>query len=149
MNTFGKNLVFWMAIALFMIFLFNIFQEAQDQTVTGAERIAYSDFMADARGGRVSNVTIQGDEITGNFASSGESFRTLVPPNENVVDRLENTGVQIEAKEIAQEPISVMSIVISLLPAILIIGVWIFSCARCKAKAAVGRWALANPRPSF
>lgn len=69
-----------MAIALFMIFLFNIFQEAQDQTVTGAERIAYSDFMADARGGRVSNVTIQGDEITGNFASSGESFRTLVPP---------------------------------------------------------------------
>jgi cell division protease FtsH len=137
-NTFGKNLVFWMAIALFMIFLLNIFQEAQDSTVTGAERIAYSDFMADARGGRVSNITIQGDEITGNFASSGESFRTLVPPNENVVDRLENTGVQIEAKEIGQEPISVMSIVISLLPAILIIGVWIFFMRQMQGKGGGG-----------
>jgi cell division protease FtsH len=136
-NTFGKNLVFWMAIALFMLFLFNIFQEAQDSKVTGSERIAYSDFMADARGGRVSNVTIQGDEITGNFASSGESFRTLVPPNENVVDRLQDTGVQIEAKEIPQEPI-LMSIIITLLPAILIVGVWIFFMRQMQGKGGGG-----------
>lgn len=126
-----------MAIALFMLFLFNIFQEAQDSKVAGSERIAYSDFMADARGGRVSNVTIQGDEITGNFASSGESFRTLVPPNENVVDRLEDTGVQIEAKEIPDEPI-LMSIIITLLPAILIVGVWIFFMRQMQGKGGGG-----------
>ncbi len=146
MNTFGKNLVFWLAIALFMIFLFNVFQEAQDKNVTGSGRIAYSDFMADARGGRISNVTIKGNEIIGNFASSGETFRTLVPPNENVVDRLAETGVQITAEDLDPESISMLSIVISLLPAILIIGVWIFFMRQMQGKGGGGAMGFGKSR---
>lgn len=146
MNNFGKNLVFWMAIALFMIFLFNIFQEQQDGAVNNAGRIAYSDFMADAKAGRVTNVTIKGDEIIGNFSSSGESFRTLVPPNENVVDRLADTGVQIEAQREDPEKISLMSILISLLPAFLIVGVWIFFMRQMQGKGGGGAMSFGKSR---
>ena len=125
MNGFGRNLVFWLAIGLIMIFLFNIFQGAQQGTAQNADAVSYSEFMSDAQAGRVSNVTIKGQELQGVYASSGETFTVMVPPNENVVDRLEGTAVQIAAEEESAEEISLMSILISLLPAFLIIGVWI------------------------
>ena len=146
MNGFGKNIVFWMAIALFMIFLFNVFQEQKDKGVANAGRIAYSDFMADAKSGRVTNVTIKGDEILGNFASSGEAFRTLVPPNENVVDRLTETGVQITAEKVDPAKISLMSILISLLPAFLIVGVWVFFMRQMQSKGGGGAMGFGKSR---
>jgi ATP-dependent Zn protease len=67
-NAFGKNLIFWLAIALLLIFLFNVFQGGpQSPTATGVQNVAYSDFMADAKSGRISNVTIQGQTLFGNF----------------------------------------------------------------------------------
>jgi len=124
-NGFGRNLVFWLAIGLTMVFLFNVFQGAQQSGSSGTNRISYSEFMTDAQAGRVSNVTIKGQALHGVFASSGEPFKVMVPPNENVVDRLEGTAVQIAADKEDPEEISMMSILISLLPAFLIIGVWI------------------------
>ena len=124
MNGFGRNLVFWLAIGLVLIFLFNIVQSAQDGKPT-AGNISYSEFMADAQAGRVSNVTIKGEELHGTFASSGDEFHVVVPPNENVVERLQSTAVQISAEAEGPEELSFMSILVSLLPAFLIIGVWI------------------------
>ncbi|MCB9982039.1 MAG: ATP-dependent metallopeptidase FtsH/Yme1/Tma family protein [Rhodospirillales bacterium] len=125
MNGFGRNLIFWLAIGLTMIFLFNIFQGAQEGASRRANMISYSEFMTDAQAGRVSNVVIKGQELHGVFASSGEEFKVMVPPNENVVDRLQGSAVQIAADREDPEQISLMSILISLLPAFLIIGVWI------------------------
>jgi cell division protease FtsH len=124
-NAFGKNLFFWLAIGLLLIFLFNVFQGSRPQNAAGMKNVAYSDFMADAKDGRISNVTIQGQDLFGNYANSGDGFKTMVPPNENIVDRLQGTGVQIMAEEEAPEQLSFLSILVSLLPAILIIGVWI------------------------
>ena len=123
MNGFGRNLIFWLAIGLVILFLFNVMQAAQNGTETG--NVSYSEFMADAQQGRVSNVTIKGEELIGTYASGGEQFKVVVPPNENVVDRLQNTAVQIAAESEGPEELSFMSILVSLLPAFLIIGVWI------------------------
>ncbi len=125
MNGFGKNLVFWLSVAVLLIFLFNIFQGAQEPGATRASEMSYSEFMEAARGGRISNVTIQGDQVLGNLSAGGEEFRVQIPPNENVVDRLADTAVQITAKPKPPESISLMGILVSLLPAFLIIGVWI------------------------
>lgn len=126
MNNFGRNLIFWLAIGLLLVFVFNLFESnrAQQGTAAGND-LAYSDFMAEAKAGRISNVTIKGQDLLGNFTSSGEPFKTMVPLNENVVERLQGTGVQIKAEEVDPEKISFLSILVSLLPAILIIGVWI------------------------
>ena len=71
MNGFGRNLMFWLAIGFMMVFLFNVFQGAQSTNgVSGrAEMMAYSDFMAEAKAGRISDVTIKGQEVTGHFTS--------------------------------------------------------------------------------
>ncbi len=125
MNVFGKNLMFWLAVAVLLIFLFNIFQGEQDPSLAHKSEMSYSEFMDAARGGRISNVTIQGEQLFGNFSAGGEEFKVQIPPNENVVDRLNETGVQITAKPEDPEKISLIGILISLLPAFLIIGVWI------------------------
>jgi cell division protease FtsH len=146
-NTFGKNLVFWLAIGLLLIFLFNVFQGSQPQnTQGGAQVVPYSDFMADARNGRISNVTIQGETLNGNFANSGEGFTTMVPPNENVVERLQGTGVQITAEEAAPEELSFISILVSLLPAFLIIGVWILFMRQMQGRGGGGAMGFGKSR---
>ena len=117
--------MFWLAIGLVLMFLFNVLQGAQQGQSSRAENISYSEFMADAQAGRVSNVTIKGEELVGVYAASGETFAVMVPPNENIVERLQGTAVQVAAEKEDPEQISLMSILVSLLPAFLIIGVWI------------------------
>ena len=125
MNGLGRNVIFWLAIALIVIFLLNVVQSAQENAAGSGQDITYSDFMSAAQNGSISNVTIKGQEVFGVFAASGEEFKVMVPPNENVVERLQGTAVEISADKEDPEQISFMSIIISLLPAFLIIGVWI------------------------
>ncbi|MCK6417361.1 MAG: ATP-dependent zinc metalloprotease FtsH [Alphaproteobacteria bacterium] len=135
MNNFGRNMLFWLGIGLGLLLLFNVLQGPVNTTATGKlEDLPYSAFMNDAKSGRIANVTIQGQTLTGNFSASGEGFRTMVPPNENVVERLKDTGVQITAKPEDPERISFMSILVSLLPAFLIVGVWIFFMRQMQGK---------------
>jgi len=125
-NGFGRNLFFWLGIALVLFFLLNVMQNAQQGGIAGGSELSYSAFMSDAQNGRVRDVTIKGNEVTGSYASSGDAFYVVVPPNENVVDRLSDTGVEIKAREEDPEQLTFGSILVSLLPAILIVGVWIF-----------------------
>lgn len=126
MNNFGRNLIFWLSVGILLVFAFNVLENKRAGAPGAIKDVAYSDFMADAKAGRIANVTIKGQDLDGNYTSNGEPFRTMVPPEENVVERLEGTGVQIKADKIAPEEFSLFGIFISLLPAILIIGVWIF-----------------------
>ena len=126
MNGLSRNLIFWLAIAFVLFFLLNVLQGAQKVGVSGGSEISYSEFMAGARDGRVRDVVIQGSEVKGTFTSGGEAFNVVVPPNENVVDRLADTGVEIKARPEDPEQLTIGSIIISLLPAILIVGVWLF-----------------------
>lgn len=146
-NNFGRNLLFWLAIALLLVFLFQVFQGgAQQQAMSSGNKLSYSEFMQEAQGGRISNVTIKGQEVYGTFAASGEPFKVMVPPNENVVDRLQGTAVQIAAEPVDPEQISLMSILISLLPAFLIIGVWILFMRQMQGKGGGGAMGFGKSR---
>lgn len=138
MNTFGKNLVFWLSIALVFVFLFNIFQGTQTHNAQGATEVAYSDFVAQAQSGQIDDILIRGQKLSGHYASSGDAFRTMIPPNENVVERLKDTSVQIGAKEEEAEQISLLSILISLLPVLLIIGVWLLFMRQMQGRGGGG-----------
>ena len=126
MNGLSRNLIFWLAIAFILFFLLNVLQGAQQSGVSGGDELSYSEFMAGARDGRVRDVVIKGNEVTGTMANGGETFNVVVPPNENVVDRLADTGVEIKARPEDPEQLTLGSIIVSLLPAILIVGVWLF-----------------------
>lgn len=146
MHTFGKNLLFWLGIALLLVFLFNVFQGSQPRSTAQGSKLGYSEFMAEAKTGRISDVVIKGDIVEGHYANGGDAFRVQVPPNENVVDRLADTGVQISAEKQDPEKISMMSILISLLPAILIIGVWIFFMRQMQGRGGGGAMGFGKSR---
>ncbi|MFA5593595.1 MAG: ATP-dependent zinc metalloprotease FtsH [Micavibrio sp.] len=147
MNGFGRNLMFWLAIGFMMVFLFNVFQANPPSGVSGrAETMAYSDFMAEARAGRVSDVTIKGQEVSGHLTSGGGVFKARIPQNENVVERLDGTGVKITAEAEDPEKISAMGILISWFPMLLLIGVWIFFMRQMQGKGGGGAMGFGKSR---
>ncbi|MEM7679440.1 MAG: ATP-dependent zinc metalloprotease FtsH [Pseudomonadota bacterium] len=137
MNTFGRNLVFWLLVGVVLMFLFNIFQGDQGATGTGQD-LSYSEFMSEARSGRVSNVTIRGNQLEGNFTGSGEAFNVMIPPNENVVDRIADTGVQITAKEQEGRGVTFVDVLFNFLPILLLIGFWFFMFRQMGGKGGGG-----------
>jgi cell division protease FtsH len=107
---FGRNILFWLAVVMTLAFLFNIFQNNQGSQATKTEVIAYSDFMTAAKAGSVSDITIKGQDVIGHYASSGGGFRTMVPMGENIVERLEGSGVRIKAEPDESGQVSFFSV---------------------------------------
>ena len=79
-----KNLVMWVIIVLLSVGLFNMFQ---DPTKLNSERnaLAFSDFLNKVDEGRVVEVQIQGNNITGVLAD-GKTFKTFSPNYPELVD---------------------------------------------------------------
>jgi len=146
-NGFGRNLMFWLAIGFAMVFLFNIFQGAQNPNAGGkVDAMAYSDFMAEAKAGRISDVMIKGQEMTGHYSSGGESFKARIPVGENVVERLDGTGVKITAEQEDPAKISALGILVSWFPMLLLIGVWIFFMRQMQGKGGGGAMGFGKSR---
>ena len=78
MNDVAKNLILWVVIA---VVLLSVFQNFGDRTSTGQELI-YSDFLTQVKQGQVSEVMIEGQNITGKM-SSGALFSTYSPETSN------------------------------------------------------------------
>ncbi len=127
MNQFYKNIALWLVISLMMILLFNLFNKPKPVQ----EKLAYSDFITAVDGGKVSGVTIQGNDVIGKF-SDGKEFRTYKPADADVVDKLLENKVAISARP-EEEKFSWVSMFISWFPLILLVGVWIFFMRQMQA----------------
>ncbi|MBZ0164208.1 MAG: ATP-dependent zinc metalloprotease FtsH [Notoacmeibacter sp.] len=125
MNPNYRNIVLWAIIALLLIALFNLFDQGQTQR-TAAHEISYSQFIEDVNSGRVKSVTISGERITGTYADNATGFQTYSPGDATLVERLENRNVQINARPESDGSNSIFGYLLSWLPMILILGVWIF-----------------------
>ena len=120
---FRKNMALWVIIALLIFTLFNLFQGKPNQGPY--QTLAFSDFLGAVDSGDVSNVTIQGSEIIGHYGD-GREFRTYAPNDPNLIPNLNKKGVHISALPAKGEEMSLMGILITWLPMLLFIGVWIF-----------------------
>jgi cell division protease FtsH len=110
----------WLVIGLTMILLFNMFNQPQ----TGIVEMSYSDFLSSVSSEGITQVTIQGDEITG--TSGGKHFRVIVPPGDTeLIPQLRKAGVNITVKQKEETPWYI-TILVSWFPMLLLIGVWIF-----------------------
>ncbi len=146
MNNFGRNLLFWLAIGLTLVLLLNMFQGAQPPGTMPQDTVAYSDFMADARAGRIAEVTVRGDEINGRYASDGREFTTIMPQNENVIDRIQDTGVRVIAEKPPEQGISALGVLLSWFPMLLLIAVWIFFMRQMQSKGGGGAMGFGKSR---
>ncbi|WP_222183752.1 ATP-dependent zinc metalloprotease FtsH [Geminicoccus harenae] len=130
MNNFSKNLALWVIIGLLLIALFNLFQSPSTRGTSS--NLAFSDFLTEVEGGRVAEVTIQGEQITGR-TSSGTSFQTYTPNDPALVDRLTEHGVRITAMPVDDNVPSLLGVLVSWFPMLLLIGVWVFFMRQMQA----------------
>ncbi|MDQ0997083.1 cell division protease FtsH [Phyllobacterium ifriqiyense] len=124
MNPNYRNFALWAIIALLLIALFNLFQSPTSRSASSD--VPYSQFITDVNSGRVKSVTITGDRITGTYTDNNSNFQTYSPGDPGLVGRLESKNVQIAARPESDGSTSLVGMLISWLPMILILGVWIF-----------------------
>ncbi len=120
MNPFYKNLALWLVISLMVILLFNMFHQPQRTSL----ETTYSQFLTSVQKGEVTQVTIQGDHVFGTF-NDGKLFKTYVPRDSDMIRILREHGVNIQAKPEEETPWW-QGLLVSWLPMLLLIGVWIF-----------------------
>ena len=119
-----KNLAMWGIIVLLSVGLFNMFQNPNKMATSKAE-VPFSKFLSEVEEGRVIQVEIQGNNITG-LLSDGSSFTTYSPNYPNLVEKLSNKGVSIIASPIEAKMPSLLGVLLSWFPMLLLIAVWVF-----------------------
>ncbi len=124
MNPNYRNFALWAIIALLLIALFNMFQSPTQRAATAD--IEYSKFLDDVDAGKVKKVEISGDRIEGTYLDNNQHFSTYSPGDPELVKRLEAKNVVISASPITDGSTSLLGVLLSWLPMIVILGVWIF-----------------------
>jgi cell division protease FtsH len=127
LNPLQKNIALWLVISLVLVLLFHFF----NQPKSAQESIIFSDFLVYVEKGQVSDVTIQGENITGKLRT-GKAFKTYAPKDPSLIPILKEKGVKITAKPDEESP-WYMTVLISWFPMILLIGVWIFFMRQMQA----------------
>src|SRR5216110_2886660 len=123
MNANLRNFALWVIIVLLLLALFTLFQNPGQRT--SSQDISFSQLLSEVDQNRVRDVVIQGPDIHGTF-TNGSSFQTYAPNDPNLVKRLYDGKVSITAKPPGDNVPWFVSLLVSWLPFIALIGVWIF-----------------------
>jgi cell division protease FtsH len=123
MNANLRNFALWVIIVLLLLALFTLFQNPGQRA--SSQDISFSQLLTEVDQNHVRDVVIQGPEIHGTF-TNGSSFQTYAPNDPTLVSRLYNGKVQITAKPPGDNVPWFVSLLVSWLPFIALIGVWIF-----------------------
>ena len=119
-----KNLAMWAIIVFLTMGLYNLFKNPQN-TSSQNNNITFSEFLEEVDNGRVVQVNIQGNSIKGVY-SNGKNFNTYSPNDPNLIEKLTEKGVSISASPIDEKMPSLLGVLLSWFPMLLLIGVWIF-----------------------
>ncbi len=119
----GKNLAAWAIIVIFLLAIFNLFQDNNRQNPQVS--LPYSEFLAQVKLNNVNDVTIQENNIIGHF-QSGEEFTTYAPDDPSLISQLTESGVKVTAAPLDERVSPILGMLLNWLPMLLFIGVWIF-----------------------
>lgn len=123
MNANLRNFALWVIIVLLLLALFTLFQNPGQRTAS--QDISFSQLLTEVDQNHVRDVVIQGPDIHGTF-TNGSSFQTYAPSDPSLVKRLYDAKVSITAKPPGDNVPWFVSLLVSWLPFIALIGVWIF-----------------------
>jgi cell division protease FtsH len=123
MNANLRNFALWVIIVLLLLALFTLFQNPGQRA--SSQDITFSQLLTEVDQGHVRDVVIQGPEIHGTFTNNS-TFQTYAPSDPTLVKRLYDGKVSITAKPPGDNVPWFVSLLVSWLPFIALIGVWIF-----------------------
>ncbi|MGV8939011.1 MAG: ATP-dependent zinc metalloprotease FtsH [Allorhizobium sp.] len=125
MNPNFRNFALWAIIALLLIALFSMFQTSPSQT--SSREIPYSQFLREVDSSRVRDVTITGNRVLGTYVENGTAFQTYAPViDDMLLGKLQDKSVMIVARPETDGSSGILSYIGTLLPMLLILGVWLF-----------------------
>ncbi|MFL6670641.1 MAG: ATP-dependent zinc metalloprotease FtsH, partial [Burkholderia ambifaria] len=137
-NMFSKAAV-WLVIALVLFTVFKQFDKPRVQ-----EGVSYSQFMDDAKNGKVKNVIVQGRNLTVT-PSDGQKYQIVSPGDIWMVGDLMKYGVQVSGKA-DDEPNALMSALYYLGPTILIIVFWFYMMRQMQGGGKGGAFSFGKSR---
>ena len=106
-----RNLLMWGLIILLSVGLFNLFQNP-DRANANNNQIAFSKFLQEVDNGRVVEVEIQGNNINGTL-SDGSKFRTYSPNYPDLVGKLSEKNISINASPVEDKMPSLLGVLLS------------------------------------
>lgn len=118
MNKFFKNVLFYLLIIMVIIWMFDLYGEKNSKPAD----ISYTSFMQHVQQDEIKQVTIVDNVISGKL-KDGNEFSTVAPNDSKLVEKLEAKKVDIKA-ELPPQPPWWMSILSSILPMLIIVGLW-------------------------
>lgn len=117
----AKNLILWLVIAIILMSLFESFNSSDNNGRT----IDYTSFISSVQNDQVQEVVFDGSVING-LKRNGEQFTTVMPIHDSaILDSLLSHNVRTSGTR-PEEPGLLTSILVSWMPMLLLIGVWIF-----------------------
>ncbi|MBQ4825374.1 MULTISPECIES: ATP-dependent zinc metalloprotease FtsH [unclassified Leisingera] len=117
----ARNIAFWVVLFLLILALFNLFS-GSGSTMQSRER-TFSDFVSSVETGKVSTVTLDGEQVR-YTTTDGQNYVTIKPADAEVTALLIDKNIPVRAEK--QQQSGFQSFLITLLPFILLIGVWIY-----------------------
>ncbi|HEX3363968.1 ATP-dependent zinc metalloprotease FtsH [Phenylobacterium sp.] len=118
-----RNLAIWGVIVVVLIGLYSMVTGGGQKGANAGE-ITYSQLLQKVNAGQVKAADIQGAKVTVTDGTN-KSFSAMTPNNQDdLVRRLESQGANISVKSAGGSPL--LNFVLSSLPILLLVGVWIF-----------------------
>jgi cell division protease FtsH len=116
-----RNVVFWVGLFFLILALFNMFSGTG--TTMQSREMSYSDFVGAVGAGEVTKVTLDGEQVR--FESSdGQSYVAIKPQDAEITGLLTDANIPFRAEQ--QEQSGFQTFLMSLLPFLLLIGVWVY-----------------------
>ncbi|HEV2845793.1 MAG TPA: ATP-dependent zinc metalloprotease FtsH [Thermoanaerobaculia bacterium] len=88
----------------------------------------YSELLSKIQTGKVSEVTIRGEQLTGKYKAetlAGQEFKTTILPDDpQLLQELRKANVRIKVEEPRENPL--LAVLLTWAPVLLIVGLWIF-----------------------
>ena len=123
MKKLKKNFLIWLIIGFILSSFYNFFTRSDESRIV--QKIAFSDFLKEVEKDNVLEVNIKGDLINGNLVD-GKKFKTYTPYDPNLIEKLSNKDVKINVEPYSGKGSSLLNIILSWFPMLLLIGVWLY-----------------------
>ena len=117
----ARNIAFWVVLFLLILALFNLFN-GTGGTLQSRE-ITYSQFVNMVNDGDVTQATLDGEQIRFR-GNDNTDYVTIKPEDSQVTDLLISKNIPVRAEK--QQQSVLQSFIITLLPFLLLIGVWVY-----------------------
>ncbi len=117
----ARNIAFWVVLFLLILALFNLFS-GSGGTMQSRE-ITFSEFVGAVKNGEVGQVTLDGEQVRFK-GTNGQDYLTIKPEDAEITTLLIDNNIAVRAEK--QQQSGFQSFLITLLPFVLLIGVWVY-----------------------